>query len=45
VVGGPIGIVIPGATSIVGWMTVVDGGAGVVGVVGGGATCVCGTPA
>jgi hypothetical protein len=36
VVGGPTGMVMPGATSIVGWMTVSDGGGG------GGAT---GTPA
>ena len=28
VVGGPIGIVMPGATSIVGWMTVICGGGG-----------------
>jgi hypothetical protein len=36
-VGGPIGMVMPGATSIVGWMFVICGGAG-----GGGAA---GTPA
>jgi hypothetical protein len=43
VVGGPNGIVMPGATWIVGWMTVVDGGGGVVGDGGGGGAC--GTPA
>jgi hypothetical protein len=41
VVGGPIGMVMPGATSTVGWMTVSDGGAGALGGGGGGA----GTPA
>jgi hypothetical protein len=38
VLGGPTGMVIPGATSTVGWMTVTDGGA----TGGGGAA---GTPA
>ena len=38
VVGGPTGMVMPGATSIVGWMTVTAGGAG-----GGGGAA--GTPA
>jgi hypothetical protein len=42
VVGGPSGIVMPGATSMVGWITVSDGGASVVGAAGGGAW---GTPA
>ena len=28
VVGGPNGMVMPGATSMVGWITVSDGGAG-----------------
>jgi hypothetical protein len=38
VVGGPTGMVMPGATSIVGWMTLTGGGAG-----GGGGAA--GTPA
>ena len=36
VVGGPHGIVIPGASSIVGWITVSDGTGGAVGDGGGG---------
>ena len=37
VVGGPNGMVMPGATSMVGWITVSDGGAGDAGGGGGGA--------
>ncbi|MBF4192241.1 hypothetical protein MHAEM_09371, partial [Mycolicibacterium phlei] len=45
-VGGPHGIVMPGAISSVGWMTVSDGGGGTSGDDGGGGGGgACGTPA